>query len=156
MRLSRRDICVLLPALMASTSGYSAGKAQDKDRVLKSAIYNFEDMRVEKSGSQDYLPVFAGSTYSGSHIELHESALAPGAVVHGMYSHPGDELFLVREGTLEVEFNGTRSQVGSGSVAYIASNTEYAIRNTSKQWTRYFVLLFGPPHPPIHWGATRR
>jgi len=76
---------------------------------------------------------------------MHESGVAPGGVVHEMYRHPGDELFLVREGTLEVEMEGKRSQVGPGGVAYVAANTRYAIRNTSNEWTCYFVFLFGPP-----------
>lgn len=38
---------------------------------------------------------------------MHESGVAPGGVVHEIYSHPGDELFLVREGTLEVEMEAS-------------------------------------------------
>ncbi len=152
MALTRRDICILLPALMATATGHAAEDSTSNDQALPSAIYDFKDLKVEKSKGRDYIPVFEGTTSNGQHLSMHESGVAPGGVVHEMYSHPGDELFLVREGMLEVEMEGKRSQVGPGGVAYVASNTRYAVRNTGKEWTRYFVFLFGPSHPHIQWG----
>ncbi|MHB1957993.1 MAG: cupin domain-containing protein [Acidobacteriaceae bacterium] len=152
MALTRRDICILLPALMATATGHAAEEGASNDQALPSAIYDFKDLKVEKSKGRDYIPVFEGTTSNGQHLSMHESGVAPGGVVHEMYSHPGDELFLVREGMLEVEMEGKRCQVGPGGVAYVASNTRYAVRNTGKEWTRYFVFLFGPSHPHIQWG----
>ncbi|MGC1869996.1 MAG: cupin domain-containing protein [Acidobacteriaceae bacterium] len=151
MALTRRDMCILLPALMATATSHAAEGPSSTDQHLPSAIYNLKDLKVEKSEGREYIPVFEGNASSGQHMTMHESGVAPGGVVHEMYSHPGDELFLVREGMLEVEMEGKRSQVGPGGVAYVASNTPYAVRNTGKEWTRYFVFLFGPSHPPIHW-----
>jgi mannose-6-phosphate isomerase-like protein (cupin superfamily) len=146
MAFTRRELCVLLPALMATATGYSAEKHENNNETLPSTIYDFKHLPVKGDKHHSFFPIFEGNASSGMHVEMHETALAPGAVVHEMIKHPGDELFLVREGTLEVEFNGKRSQVGPGSVAYVASNTEYAIRNTSKEWTRYFVFLLGLAH----------
>jgi (S)-ureidoglycine aminohydrolase len=151
MTISRRDMCILLPALMATATSHAAAGEADKNETLKSAIYEYKNLAVEKSKGREYIPVFEGTTSNGQHMTMHESGVAPGGVVHEMYSHPGDEMFLVREGMLEVEMEGKRSQVGPGSVAYISSNTPYAIRNTGKEWTRYFVFLFGPSHPTIQW-----
>ncbi|MGC2250941.1 MAG: cupin domain-containing protein [Acidobacteriaceae bacterium] len=151
MALTRRDMCFLLPALMATATTHAAEKEADNNETLKSAIYNLNTLKVEKSKGREYIPVFEGTTSNGQHMTMHESGVAPGGVIHEMYTHPGDERFLVREGTLEVEMEGKRSQVGPGGVAYVASNTPYAVRNTSDQWTRYFVFLFGPSHPPIQW-----
>ena len=151
MALTRRDMCILLPALMATATSHGAEGDTGKGEALKSAIYNLKDLKVEKSKGREYIPVFEGTSSTGQPMVMHESGVAPGGVVHEMYSHPGDELFLVREGTLEVEMEGKRSQVGPGGVAYVASNTPYAIRNTGQEWTRYFVFLFGPSHPRIQW-----
>jgi mannose-6-phosphate isomerase-like protein (cupin superfamily) len=151
MALTRREICVLLPALMATTTALSAEKREGDAPALPSAIYDLKNLKPQGTERHKYIPVFEGNTYAGMHVELHETELAPGGVIHGMYSHVGDELFLVREDLLEVEFNGKRSQVGPGSVAYIASETRYAIRNTSNQWARYFVFLFGPANVPANW-----
>lgn len=151
MTITRRDMCILLPALMATATSHAAAGEADKNETLKSAIYNLKDLKPEISEGHQYIPVFEGTTSNGQHMTLHESFLGPGATVHGPYSHPGDEMFLVRDGTLEVEMQGKRSQVGPGGIAYVASNTVYSIRNTSKEWTHYFVFLFGPSHPHIQW-----
>jgi mannose-6-phosphate isomerase-like protein (cupin superfamily) len=155
MALTRRELCVLLPALMATTTVYSSDKSENNSEILPSAIYDFKKLSAKGDKNHVYTPFFEGKTSSGMPVELHETELAPGGVVHGMISHVGDELFLVREGILEVEFNGKRSKVGPGSVAYVASNTGYAIRNTSKEWARYFVFLFGPSHPPVNRNPAR-
>ncbi len=153
MAFTRRELCVLLPALLATASapGTAAEKHDSDDGALPSAVYDFKQLSGNGDKTRTFVPMFQGNTSYGTHVDLHETSLAPGAVVHGMYGHPGDELFLVREGILEVEFDGKRWEVGPGSTAYVASNTVYAIRNTSKQWARYFVLLFGPPHVPSDW-----
>ncbi|MGC9292145.1 MAG: cupin domain-containing protein [Acidobacteriaceae bacterium] len=153
MGLTRRDVCILLPALMAAATGHAAEGREGGDQTLRSAIYDYKDLEVEKKGKdREYVPVFEGTTSDGQHMTLHESGVGPGGVVHEAYRHSGDELFLVREGTLEVEIEGKRSELGPGSVAYVASNTEYAVRNTSKEWTRYFVFFFGPSQPHIERG----
>lgn len=151
MSLTRRELCALMPALLVTATDYSAETQEESQQALPSAIYDFNALPVQGTKDHHYIPVFQGNTYAGMHVELHETGLAPGGVIHGMYSHVGDELFLVREGILEVEFHGKRSEVGPGSVAYVASNTVYAVRNTSKQWARYFVFLFGPHNVPIDW-----
>jgi mannose-6-phosphate isomerase-like protein (cupin superfamily) len=120
-------------------------------KTLPSAVYNLKDLPVEGDKKHEYIPVFSGNTYAGMHVDLHETVLAAGGLIHGLYSHAGDELFLVREGILEVEFGGKRYEVGPGSVAYVASNTVYAIRNSSNQTARYFIFLFGPANAPANW-----
>jgi mannose-6-phosphate isomerase-like protein (cupin superfamily) len=153
MSITRREICILLPALMAVAGGsVEASKGHDSNgHALPSAIYDLKNLPADGDEAHSFIPVFKGNTYAGMHVDLHETVLAPGATVHGLYSHHGDELFLVREGLLEVEFHGKRSQVGPGSVAYVASDTVYAVRNTSSQPAKYFVFLFGPTGVPVDW-----
>ncbi|MEO6829095.1 MAG: cupin domain-containing protein [Acidobacteriaceae bacterium] len=151
MALTRREICALLPAFaaIAVLPSEAAEKGTSGQMTLPSKIYDADHMPVKNKKDQQRTPLFKGVTYSGMPLSLHNTALAPGGVVHGISSHLGDELFLVREGVLEVEFNGKRWEVSPGSVAYVASETPYAIRNTGTEWARYFVLFFGPSHPPV-------
>jgi mannose-6-phosphate isomerase-like protein (cupin superfamily) len=153
MSITRREMCILLPALMAAagSSAEASTEHASKGQALPSAIYDLKDLPEDGNKGHRFIPVFQGNTYAGMHVELHETVLAPGTVVHGLYSHRGDELFLVREGLLEVEFHGKRSQVGPGSVAFVASDTVYAVRNTSTQTAKYFVFLFGPKGVPVDW-----
>jgi mannose-6-phosphate isomerase-like protein (cupin superfamily) len=74
---------------------------------------------------------------------MHETDLAPGAMPHPAHHHAHEEVFLVREGTLEVTITGRASRLGPGSVAYVASNEEHGIRNPETTHTQYFVIALG-------------
>ncbi len=147
MSLTRRELCVLLPALLAATTVHSADKTENKNVLLQSGFYDYKNLPVYKDAGDSYIPVFEGNTHAGVHIKLHETDLAPGAVAHPPHHHAGEEIFMVRDGELEVEIDGKPTQLMPGSVAYVASNAEHAIRNTSKEPARYFVLLLGSPLP---------
>jgi hypothetical protein len=86
MELSRRKVCLLMPALLA-TGGRAAEAAS-----LASKAYRFEDLRAQASGGNTFRPVFQGMTHPGCRIELHETSLAPGAMPHppGPRRRPGD------------------------------------------------------------------
>ena len=97
-------------------------------------------LRSEQNASR---PVLEGETHSGWHIELHESALQPGGMPHPPHHHVHEEMFLVREGTLEVTIAGQTSRLGPGSVAFVASNDEHGVRNVGRDHAQYFVLALG-------------
>jgi mannose-6-phosphate isomerase-like protein (cupin superfamily) len=144
MSITRRDICVLLPMSAAfGLKDFPENSGAIPGPVLKSTVYNYADLVVEREGGDGYIPVFEGNTHTGVHLKLHETDLAPGAVAHAPHHHAGEEVFMVREGILEIEIDGVSSHLGPGSVAYVASNAEHAIRNSSQAGTRYFVLLLG-------------
>ncbi len=138
----KRTLCAAA-GVDGSRSGLFRGNSNRNRRGTEIGNLRFQKLKVYKSSGDNYIPVFEGETHTGVHITLHETDLAPGAVAHPPHHHSGEEIFMVREGTLEVEIEGKRSQVSPGSVAYIASNAEHALRNTSKDWTRYFVFLLG-------------
>ncbi len=144
--LTRREICGLLPALMATGIGFADVKLTHRDAPLPSKVYEFSELPVQKACDHASRSVFDGETHAGVPIELHETELAPGAMPHPSHHHLAVEMFLVREGLLEVVLDGKRSRVGAGSVAYIASNAEHSIRNAGTDTARYFVLSVDAPH----------
>jgi quercetin dioxygenase-like cupin family protein len=135
MKLSRRELAVLVPALAA---------AAPKD-PLPSATYRFEDLKVKENGQNRSRDVFDGLTHTGFHIDIHETELAPGMAPHPPHHHEHEEMVMVREGTLEVTISGKASTLGPGSVAYVASNEEHGWRNAGKTQAHYFVLALGKP-----------
>jgi mannose-6-phosphate isomerase-like protein (cupin superfamily) len=74
---------------------------------------------------------------------MHETDLAPGAMPHPAHHHEHEEVFLMRDGTLEVTIAGHPSHLGPGSVAYVASNEEHGIRNAGPTHAQYFVIALG-------------
>ena len=136
MKCSRRDVCFWIPALMASHS--LAAEASIPSKVVR-----FEDLPVESGDGNALRHILEGKTHSGYGIEIHETDLAPGAMPHPAHHHAHEEVFLVREGTLEVTIVGRASRLGPGSVAYVASNEEHGIRNTGSMHAQYFVIALG-------------
>lgn len=139
MNYSRRQWGPLLPAAMAALN--SAGNAQEKR--LASAIYRYEDLPVHGNGPNHSRPILQGDSYTGVPIELHETELAPGQMPHPPHHHVHEEMLLIREGMLEVTIGGKSSQLGPGSVAFVASNDHHGWRNVGTTRARYYVLALG-------------
>jgi quercetin dioxygenase-like cupin family protein len=137
MNCSRRDLCLWLPALVAS-SGLAA-----ENVTLPSKFYLFNDLPVRSSGDNRFRAVLDGPNHNGIRIEMHETALAPGAMPHPPHRHAHEEIFMIRQGTLEVTIAGRRGTLGPGSVAYVASNEEHGVRNAGTTHAEYFVMALG-------------
>ena len=114
-----------------------------QNAALASKAYRFEDLPIHSGSQNTSRPILDGQTHSGWPIELHESDLVPGGMPHPPHHHVHEEMFMVREGTLEVTIAGRSSRLGPGSVAFVASNEEHGIRNAGNERAQYFVLALG-------------
>jgi quercetin dioxygenase-like cupin family protein len=133
MKLSRRDLNLLLPALAAA--GASAQKS-----ALPSKTFQYEDLAVRTSGQNKQRAILNGETHTGFGVEMHETELAPGLAPHPPHHHVHEEMIMIREGTMEVTIAGKTSTLGPGSVAYVASNEEHGWKNVGSGRAKYFVL----------------
>ena len=137
MGLSRRNLCLLLPALAAARAR-AAGTSS-----LPTTVKRFEDLKASTSNGNAYRPILEGATHEGFQIEAHETELAAGSMPHPAHHHRHEEMFLIREGTVEVTVNGKSTRLGPGGVAYIASNEEHGIKNVGTASAQYFVIAMG-------------
>jgi len=136
MKYSRRGFGMLLPALAA---------AQSKPLpTLPSRAFKFEDLPVAMMGENRILPVMRGATNSGFPIEVHETDLAAGAQPHAAHKHLAIEMFLVRQGLLDVTVNGETTRLTAGSILYVNSNDMHGLHNPGPDRTKYFVIALGP------------
>ena len=110
---------------------------------IPSKIARFEDLPIQSGDGHTLRRILEGKTHSGYGVEMHETDLAPGAMPHPAHHHAHEEVFLVREGTLEVTITGRASRLGPGSLAYVASNEEHGIRNPETTHAQYFVIALG-------------
>jgi quercetin dioxygenase-like cupin family protein len=137
MDLSRRNLCLLLPALAAARAR-AAGTAG-----LPTTVKRFEDLKASTSNGNSYRPILEGATHEGFQIEAHQTELAAGSMPHAAHRHKHEEMFLIREGIVEVTANGKGTRLGPGGVAYIASNDLHGIKNVGSTAARYFVIALG-------------
>jgi len=138
MNYSRRDLSLLLPALVAV--GLDA-----KEAVLPSKVYSFDALPVKTSprNHSESRQVFTGTTHTGCPIDLHITTLPPGQMPHPAHHHVHEEMFLIKEGTLEATISGHSTTAGPGSIIYIASNDEHGVKNVGDAPAQYFVLAMG-------------
>ena len=82
---------------------------------------------------------------TGEGIEVHQTTLPPGgAPTATTHHHPHSEMWLIREGTIELTVNGKNFRLEPGSVGFVASNEEHGIRNVGTTPAQYFVVAVGP------------
>ncbi len=137
MNISRRDWCLLATALAASP-----GMAEQKG-VLTSEVFTYDKLLVKESNGHQTRAILSGELHNGCYIEVHQTRLPPGAMPHPPHHHVHEEMFLIREGTLEITVNGQTAHLGPGSVGFVGSNDEHGIRNIGTTPAEYFVIAFG-------------
>ena len=137
MTYSRRELCLLASALVASSA-----KATGNTRLTGKA-YPYADLPVHQSHGHQSRPILTGELHNGEYLEVHETRLPPGGMPHPAHHHAHEEMFLIREGTVEVTINGQTTRLGPGSVALAASNEEHGIRNAGTTPAEYFVVAMG-------------
>jgi quercetin dioxygenase-like cupin family protein len=137
MKLTRRDLSALLPALAAA----SAAAAQNTMLVPKTFLY--EDLPVKANGLNKGRAVFDGETHLGFPVELHMTELAAGQMPHPPHKHTHEEVLLLRRGMLDAEYGGQKAHLTAGSVIYMASNVEHGWKNPGPEPAEYFVIALG-------------
>jgi quercetin dioxygenase-like cupin family protein len=136
MKLSRRELTLLFPALAAAQSANEPG-------LQPSLAFPFEDQPVRTNSDGSSRQILNGKTHSGFLVDLHASEMPPGGMPHPAHHHLHEEMFLVRSGTMEINIEGRVTRLTPGSVAYIASNEEHGVRNVGTTKAEYFVFALG-------------
>ena len=140
MSLTRREV-FSLPALMA---GAALRGLAEQDDSLPSATFAFEGMPVQNFDHVQMRKIMKGKLATGEHIETHETTLPPNGSPHPPHHHVHSEMWLIREGTVELTINGTTHRLGPGGLGFVHSNEEHGIQNVGPGPATYFVVAVGP------------
>jgi len=156
MKLSRRDLGFLLPALVATGatpldaqqgSATAAAPAVDnsveKLPVMKTQHFKYDTIPVTTNGQNKQRRMFTAKTHTGFKIESHQSDIAPGEVNHPPHQHLREEMMLIREGTMELTIAGKPYRMGPGDVGVIGSNEMHNAKNVGTTRATYFIVNIG-------------
>ena len=141
MAFTRREVCSLIRALVAGT-GIPSLMAQDDS--LPSATFAFEEVHVQKSDHAQIRSILRGKLATGEHIETHETTLPVNGYPHPPHHHVHSEMWLIREGTVEITINGVGHRLNAGGVGFVRSNEEHGIKNVGTVPAVYYVVAIGP------------
>jgi quercetin dioxygenase-like cupin family protein len=142
MSLTRRKVCTLIPALV--TAGTAIRALGTQDDSLPSAVFAFESMPVHDFDHAQMRTIMTGKLATGEHIEVHETTLPPNGSPHPPHHHVHSEMWLIREGTVELKINGASHRLGPGGLGFVHSNEEHGIRNVGTDSAIYYVVAIGP------------
>lgn len=143
MSLSRRDVCFLLPAILPLAPSIPT-LGQDSSLPSRAFPVNRMPLHIANNNAQ-IRTVMRGKLATGEGIEVHETTLPPGgAPTPTTHRHPHSELWLVREGTIELTVNGKTYPLNAGAVGFARSNEEHGIRNAGTTPATYFLVAIGP------------
>lgn len=143
MSITRRKMCSLLPATLVPTV-FSSEVSVQENAAMPSAMFPFEKLPVHTSNGAQTRHVLKGKLATGEVVEVHETTLPPGGAPHPAHHHVHSEMWLIREGTVEITVNGTSYQLESGGVGFVRSNDEHGIKNIGATPANYFVVAVGP------------
>lgn len=146
---SRRALLLGASALgLASSLGLKAQTPVSENRLASDLdqcrAFPFDKLPVRYSDAgAPTRDIAQGRVPTGELIEVHETTIEPGKMPHAAHQHPHEEFILVREGTLEFEYNGEKMLLGPGGVGYTAPHQMHGFRNAGQTPASYFVFSLG-------------
>jgi mannose-6-phosphate isomerase-like protein (cupin superfamily) len=143
MSATRRELFSIFPALLIPALLPLEASAQE-DKALPSAMYTFDKLPVHTSNGVEGRHVLKGKLATGESLEVHETTLLPGGAPHPPHHHGHSEMWLIRDGIVEITVNGTSYRLGPGAVGFVHSNDEHGIKNVGATPANYFVVAIGP------------
>jgi quercetin dioxygenase-like cupin family protein len=138
MRLSRRDLNLLLPVLAAA--GARAQEAAAPVETMTSKAYPTAQIPYKGDENKKGRRFFLSQTHGGFKVEMHETNLAPGIEAHPPHRHVHEEIMVVTAGSLEANMDGVKTTVPAGSVLVFGSNQPHNVRNPGTVTAKYYVI----------------
>jgi len=143
MAVTRRELCSILPAVLIPAILPTEAIAE-QDKPMPSAMFPFDKLPIRTPNNAQIREVLKGKLATGESLEVHETTLPPGGAPHAAHHHVHSEMWLIREGIVELTVNGTSYHLGPGSVGFVHSNDEHGIKNVGTTSATYFVVAVGP------------
>ena len=143
MSLNRRELCFLLPAILPLAA---AVPAVAEESSLPSGAFQFDKLPLHIANSNaEIRNIMRGRLATGEGIEIHETTLpAGGSPTPTTHHHKHSEMWLVREGSIQLTVSGKNYRLDTGSVGFAASNEEHGISNVGDRPATYFLVAIGP------------
>ncbi|HEY1500617.1 MAG TPA: cupin domain-containing protein [Acidobacteriaceae bacterium] len=143
--MNRRNFTALLPALAAGLPAFADAQnamGGAAERPVETGVYAGFTPAEQFSGRAGH-SFFRGMLPSEIGCEAHVSYLAVGAQHEPEEKHRHSEIWLVREGKVELRLNGESHLLAAGDVGIAVAGTMHWVRNAGETVASYFVVEVG-------------
>jgi XRE family transcriptional regulator, regulator of sulfur utilization len=141
---TQRNFAIVAAAGLAAAAVVVLAQPAAKP-ILHSSVFNWSSLPVETKPTGERRQVFDSPTATLDRLESHITTLNPGEAPHAAHQHPEEELFILKEGTLEVMQNGRTNRVEAGGMIFCAANEPHGWRNIGTNRAVYYVVKWVPP-----------
>lgn len=115
---------------------------------LTSAVYNWSDVKPEKTATGERRQVLKGSTLDLATFSIHTSTLNPGVTNHPPRAlMDREELVIVKEGKLKITLEDSSRVLGPGGLALIVAGDKQSFSNAGTEPATYYVFGFTAKDP---------
>jgi mannose-6-phosphate isomerase-like protein (cupin superfamily) len=142
--ITRRD--VLVAAIVAGATLAAVALAQTAAKpAMGSSGWDWNSLKVVTQPYGARRDVFLARTPMLDRLDCHVTTLNPGEAPHAPKPHDGEELIIIKEGTIEALQNGKTNRVGAGSILFELPNEVQGMRNVGDTPATYFVIRWFAP-----------
>jgi mannose-6-phosphate isomerase-like protein (cupin superfamily) len=144
--MDRRAFATLLPGILTVAGSLPQQADAETLTSLESGAYKpgrETHGSVPKRASRRYA---LGMLKAGNiRLEVHETTQEVGAPHEPIETHLHSEIWLVREGTVELTVNGKAQRLNAGEMGLCIAGDKHYIQNVGNTPATYFVVTLGPP-----------
>lgn len=115
---------------------------------LASDLFAWEKMPVTPNAKGARRAVFDGPTATVDKMHCHITTLNPGEKSGEPSKHLQEEVIIVKEGTVEANWDGQSKTGGPGSVIFFAAGATTFLRNAGTTPCTYIVIYYYTPLTP--------
>ena len=135
-------------ASMASAQTPAAKAAPAPAEKLHSDLFDWTKLEATPNAKGVRRAVFDGATTTVDKIHCHITTLNPGEKSGEPSKHLQEEIIIVKEGTVEANWDGKSKTGGPGSVIFFAAGATTFLRNAGTTPCTYTVIYYYTPLTP--------
>lgn len=113
-----------------------------------SDVFDWEKLVVTPNAKGVRRAIFDGPSATVDKIHCHSTTLNPGEKSSEPSKHLQEEIIIVKEGTVEANWDGKSKTGGPGSVIFFAAGATTFLRNAGTTPCTYIVVYYYTPLTP--------
>ena len=144
MTITRRDTIVAAVAVCTTIAVVALADVASKPPMGSSA-WDWNDLKAQTMKYGARRDVFLARTPMLDRLDCHITTLNPGEMPHPPKPHDGEELIIIKEGTIEAIQKDRTNRVGAGSILFELPDEVQGLRNVGQTPATYFVVRWFAP-----------
>jgi len=142
--ITRRDVFVAVVVACATLTVVALAETAVKP-AMGSSAWDWNSLKVAPQKYGARRDVFLSRTPMLDRLDCHITTLNPGESPHPPKPHDGEELIIIKEGTIEALQNGRTNRIGVGSILFELPDEVQGMRNVGDTPATYFVVRWFAP-----------